>query len=380
MKKIILFANLLVLLTSCQTLPASQAITTPTFDQPTKKYYDPTLGFSLEYPNTWKENGVREFKGDDGYLKIHALPDYHSLSADHVCSDYVYKNVKGRNFSLIRFGSIPGCMILEMPLTEKSKAGDKVLGISRIYNSKTFEYDYFLLESTYPHFMEIISSLVIDRDFAVPDTLVLPTPKSFQVDLNRLQISETFIKAANFNGEDWNLQNLVTNNENRDYTQKNQCGQIIKVDNRTLTVDQSYNQNTGMDLIEVKQEDKVIFSIDIFPSPSADVWAFCEWKGNWFLETSDFVIQNGEIANHKLGYDEMFGWQILAGRPFYFFTKDGIVYVSYDEQILPTEYNFVPHYRCCEEGTIRNPHGNDNEIWFLGVRNGAWYYVDIQAN
>ncbi len=367
-------------MTSCQTLPAPPSIAIPTFDQSTKKYHDPTLGFSLEYPNTWKEVGIREIKGDDGYLKIYALPDYHSLSADHVCSDYVYKNIKGRDFSLIRFGSIPGCMILETPLTEKSKPGDKVLGISRRYNSETFEYDYFLLESTFPYFMGIISSLVIDRDFAVPDTLALSIPKSFQLDLNRLKIIETFIKAANFNGEDWKLQNLVVKNENRDYTQKAQCGQLIKVNNRTLTVNQSYNQNTGTDLIEVKQEDKVIFSIDIFPSPSADVWAFCEWNGNWFLETSDFVIQNGEIANHKLGYDEMFGWQILAGKLFYFFTKDGVVYISYDEQILPTEYNFVPHYGCCEEGTIRNPHGNDNEVWFFGVRNGAWYYVDIQTD
>ena len=385
----ILFIVLLILLTSCQAVTVPRPTNTPTFTltpntptatvQSMNVYHDPLLGISVNYPNKWKEVGFRRFKGDDGYLKISELPDYHSLSADHVCSDYASTNLTGEVYSFMPFGDIPGCIIFQTSV-DKLKPGDKVLSISRRYNPVTYEYDYFLLETRIPDLKQTTFYPVIDKHSLLVDSLSLPSPQPLDLSLNGLHISETFIKAANFDGENWNLKGLYVSDKNRDYSTNTHCGESIIVDGHTLVVDRSDNNNVGVDIIKIKQDEKVVFSINIFSSPSSGELVFCEWNGSWFLETSDFVIQDGQILNHKLGYDEMFGWQILAGKPFYFFTKGGIVFLSYNGQVLPVEYNFVPHYGCCEEGSVRNPGGNDNQVWFFGTRDGAWYLVNINVN
>jgi hypothetical protein len=360
-------------------LTFTPVLATPTATlQALNKYYDPILGISLSYPNTWKKIGYRKFKGDDGYLTISELPDYHALSADHVCSDYFYQKLKRKMYSFVHFGDRPGCILFQES-AQQIKPGDEMLGILQRYNPKTHEYDYFLLTSVNRYFFDIISSLVYDKALPVSDSLLLPSPKPFALDINKLHISETFLKTASFNGEYWDMKNLHGGDGNWDpFIKTTQCGESITVNGHTLDLEKSYPQ-TGGNLIEVKQDKNVIFSIDVLPSASNDVWAFCEWKGSWFLETSDFIIQNGEILNHKLGYDEMFGWDILAGKQFYFFTKNGIIYISYDGHVLPTKYNYVPHYGCCELGSYHNPHGNDNEVRFFGVRDDKWYFVDITA-
>lgn len=355
----------------------SEIISSPTTIVSTNNYYDSDFNISINYPREWLQVAEREFRGDDGYLKISELPDYHSFSADHVCSDYAYRNMGEKDITFIHFGSYEGCMILQAPVN-MLKNGDKIFGILRNYSKN--KYNYFLLESTYPQFNDIISSITFEKDYPTSSESTAPTQEIFRISANKLSIKEVALKKAVFDGESWDLEKLSLSNRSPNDSPISHCGETITVNNHELAIKQSHVENTGQDLIEVLQDNKVIFSINIITGQSAFVSTFCAWNGSWFLETSDFIIQDGEILNHKFGYDEMFGWRILDKKPFYFFTKDGSVFLSYDGQELPIKYDYVPHYRCCEVGSQQNPNGSANKIWFLGARSGFWYSVEITAN
>src|SRR5690606_16000188 len=106
----------------------SEIISSSTTIVSTNNYYDSDFNISINYPREWLQVAEREFRGDDGYLKISELPDYHSFSADHVCSDYAYRNMGEKDITFIHFGSYEGCMILQAPVN-MLKNGDKIFGI-----------------------------------------------------------------------------------------------------------------------------------------------------------------------------------------------------------------------------------------------------------
>jgi hypothetical protein len=58
------------------------------------------------------------------------------------------------------------------------------------------------------------------------------------------------------------------------------------------------------------------------------------WDGeHWLLEVDGFLIQDGEVLNERLGYEDIFGWQLLNEKPFYYFRKGPRVGISYDESV-----------------------------------------------
>jgi hypothetical protein len=113
-----------------------------------------------------------------------------------------------------------------------------------------------------------------------------------------------------------------------------------------------------------------LFMVDI---PAKGLWS---WEGHWLLEVDGFLIQDGENLNERLGYEEIFGWQLLDGKPFYYFRKGPRVGISYDGDRLPVYYEEIVHYRCCEPGAFNNA-GSEDMAWFYGLRDGTWYYVEI---
>jgi hypothetical protein len=108
-------------------------------------------------------------------------------------------------------------------------------------------------------------------------------------------------------------------------------------------------------------------------SPVKGLWS---WQGHWLMEVDGFLIQDGVNLNAKLGYEEIFGWQILNGKPFYYFRKGPRVGISYDGKILPVYYDDVFHYHCCGPAGY-NAAGNGDMVWFYALRDGKWYYVEI---
>lgn len=130
--------------------------------------------------------------------------------------------------------------------------------------------------------------------------------------------------------------------------------------------------------VQVRQGDQTIFSfasVFLTSSPVNGLWS---WQNHWLLEVDGFLIQDGENLNEQLGFEEIFGWQLLNGKPFYYFRKGPRVGISYDGQVLPVYYEDVVHYRCCEPAAFNNA-GNEEMVWFYGLRDGVWNYVEIGA-
>jgi hypothetical protein len=96
----------------------------------------------------------------------------------------------------------------------------------------------------------------------------------------------------------------------------------------------------------------------------------------YFQPPSGQVILDGVSLNQRYGYQESFGFQLLRGKPFYFFRKDGKIGAAYDGQAIPLGYDSIPHYGCCSAGEL-NPRRSGNMLWFFAERDGAWYYVEI---
>jgi hypothetical protein len=102
---------------------------------------------------------------------------------------------------------------------------------------------------------------------------------------------------------------------------------------------------------------------------------FAVWDSHWALELEDQVIVDGKDLGAKMGYDKVFGFQVLGGKPFYFYEDDGAVHLSYDGETLPATYDQVVHNQCCEPSMF-NVQGNQDMTWFHALREGMWYYVE----
>jgi hypothetical protein len=88
------------------------------------------------------------------------------------------------------------------------------------------------------------------------------------------------------------------------------------------------------------------------------------------------IIKDGEDLNQRFGYQEMFGYQLLNGKPFYFFDQDGEIGISYDSQETYLGYEIIPHYGCCSAAAL-NPRPAQNMVSFFARKNGDWHYVEI---
>lgn len=139
------------------------------------------------------------------------------------------------------------------------------------------------------------------------------------------------------------------------------------------------NQNWD---VEVVANDRVLYTYTHpdaarMASPTYMVQGLNAWNGKWVLETVEAkVLVGGESLNDRLGHAQIFGFRMIAGKPFYFFTQDGKVRVSYDGKVLPQSYDKVPHYGCCDS-TGYNPRGSERMVSFFGLRDGQWYHVDM---
>ncbi|MFO7623916.1 MAG: hypothetical protein R6V73_06160 [Anaerolineales bacterium] len=107
----------------------------------------------------------------------------------------------------------------------------------------------------------------------------------------------------------------------------------------------------------VEQQIYAFAGVFLVDTPVKGLWT---WEGHWLLEVDGFLIQDGELLNERLGYEDIFGWQLLNGKPFYYFRKGPRVGISYEEGILPVYYDEVIHYRCCEPSMFNND-GNEEQ-------------------
>lgn len=127
----------------------------------------------------------------------------------------------------------------------------------------------------------------------------------------------------------------------------------------------------------VKSNQEIVYSFASYTEPLHSTERFLNWNGHWIFLARDFLIQDGEVINKKLGFEEIFHWTLVDNQPVYFFRKGPRIGISYNGKLYPLEYQEVAHYLCCALG-LNDPDVLDGKVHFFGKRNGYWYYVVVK--
>ena len=172
----------------------------------------------------------------------------------------------------------------------------------------------------------------------------------------------------------------------------NGLGRCVRLGADTLIAQENYHdQSYGT--VTLTRNGEPIYEIPIGQVSPIDglrgLWAYGE---HWALETayitersegnvvySDALGQvsvDGVLLNEEYGYDEVFGFQTIHDRPFYFFKQNGRIDAWYDSTDVPLGYDEVLHYGCCSSATL-NPHMSKDMVAFFARRGEVWYYAEI---
>ncbi|MBI5035192.1 MAG: hypothetical protein HZB51_32095 [Chloroflexi bacterium] len=147
-------------------------------------------------------------------------------------------------------------------------------------------------------------------------------------------------------------------------------------------------------MVEVSRNGKSIYIIsagDVGPVPA--LWGLWGNNNHWVLEVAHTtekksannvkaydltgeIIQDGVSFNRQYGCQETFGFQLMQGKPFYFFNMRGRWGVAYAGQTLDLGYSNISHYGCCSASAL-NPISAENIVAFFAQREATWYYVEI---
>jgi hypothetical protein len=131
-------------------------------------------------------------------------------------------------------------------------------------------------------------------------------------------------------------------------------------------------ENRGVEIRRSNRE--VLFNFRTYFAAHLEVNSFRAWNDHWILTAGDFIVQDGEILNQKLGFQEMFAWSLIDEKPVYLFRKGARLGLSYDGKVLLLPYDDIPRGLCCGLG-VNNPGVYDRSMRFFGKRDGVWYYV-----
>ena len=141
-------------------------------------------------------------------------------------------------------------------------------------------------------------------------------------------------------------------------------------------------------LISITQDGEEIFTTKAPVLANDSFLGLWAYEDHWFIEvirqaedpsralTWGEIFQDGQSLNARYGYAESFGFQLMHGKPFYFFERDGRIGAVYDGKEIPLGYERVLHYGCCSVGVL-NPIKYENMVSFFALRDGTWFYVEI---
>lgn len=172
----------------------------------------------------------------------------------------------------------------------------------------------------------------------------------------------------------------------------------VNWNNQRLVARETYtatHTQSAKGVVDILLGDKKIYTIQVGDGgPIHSLRGLWTYNQHWILEVATIttiynemtnesvsvatgqIIEDGELLNKRYSCQEMFGFQLMGGKPFYFFKTGDKISISYDGQVTSLEYDFVPHYNCCS-GAELNPRSTRNMVSFFAQRNGTWYYVEI---
>lgn len=138
-------------------------------------------------------------------------------------------------------------------------------------------------------------------------------------------------------------------------------------------------------VVTVERDGQAVFTAPAgLPSPVLPLEGLWTYSGHWALELAfaagevweGRIFVDGTPINPAQGYREAFGLQLLEGRPFYFYEREGRIGYSYDGFEVDLGYDQIPHYRCCSESVL-NPIQAESMVAFFAEREGNWFYVEL---
>lgn len=88
------------------------------------------------------------------------------------------------------------------------------------------------------------------------------------------------------------------------------------------------------------------------------------------------IYQGGGLLNEARNYQEVFGFQLLGGKPFCFFQKGDQIGISNDGRAANLPFDQIPHYNCCSGLTI-NPVQAEDKVAFFGWAGDNWHYTEL---
>ena len=200
------------------------------------------------------------------------------------------------------------------------------------------------------------------------------TPLSAEINGSKTDFALVVENAPN----EFPLQLLIRKEGIEPYTSPAWVLYPVFLGDKLLTIeweDKEFIQSTIPWTYMVKSNDDVIYTGKVrhfsIPEP---MHAFYVRNNHWILEVLNEVIIDGKSLNKKLSYDSIFRYVFFKDKPLYFFMKEGKIGISYDGKTLPYSYDKVPHYPCCDNVGISV---NEHMLWFYGLRNSTWYYVEM---
>jgi hypothetical protein len=164
------------------------------------------------------------------------------------------------------------------------------------------------------------------------------------------------------------------------------------LDGKPLVAEQTFINNSSDSYVWVTLDGNEIYRISTGPaSPITTLRGLWIYDSHWALETVLINLEGDNIVtpfalgqitiddvlqNETKGYDDAFGLQIIAGKLFFFFKKDGKIGYFYNGQETMLGYEEIPHYNCCSDSAL-NPIQAQNMVAFFARTGDAWYYVEM---
>ena len=147
--------------------------------------------------------------------------------------------------------------------------------------------------------------------------------------------------------------------------------------------------------IEVMLDNEVVLTVPVGDLRYAAAMDFLQGltthQEHWYMEMEHitgsiegnqvWVRANGEIfrsgvsLSELFGYDETFGFQVMAGEPFFFFRKGDEYGLNYSDEEVMLGFDEIAHHYCCGF-SIYNPMHYDSMISFYASKDGVRYYVE----
>jgi len=167
------------------------------------------------------------------------------------------------------------------------------------------------------------------------------------------------------------------------------------LEGRNLTATTFATDTTGAQEVraEVFEDGEIIHTVqlgDLCAIPP--LWGLWTYDGHWVLEAARVkarrqdgaitcdptgqIIRDGQSLNEQHGYEESFGFQLMDGKPFYFFRRRGHVWISYDGREIPLGYTHISHYQCCS-GAVVNLRTSRSMVAFFAQSDRTRYDVEI---